>query len=69
MDKGETPDWNALSTDEQGLAVKEVLKGEPAIIDLQPYVARLIRARFLALIDEGFTKGEALTLLQGFTAS
>ena len=43
-------------------AIMEINQNLPLMLEYQIYVAKLCRAKYLALIAEGFTKEEALIL-------
>ena len=43
-------------------AVKNMLENMPALMEFERVNARLTRAKYLALVEQGFTKDEALAL-------
>ena len=45
-------------------SVDKLIKGLPAMLEYQQYVARLTRARYEALLSQGFTDTQALIIVK-----
>jgi hypothetical protein len=48
--------------------LKQAQENFPAQIELERYLAKLTRIKYLALVEEGFTESQALDLLKTWKA-
>lgn len=54
-----------LSAEERSRALKDLAAALPSMIESQSITAAILRAKFNALVKEGFTEAQAIELCKG----